>query len=98
MKKVKVLSADDAVALIPDGATIAYSGFGGTIGHPEQLSAAIEQRFLATGKPEGLKILFPCQQTSGPGTGVDHLGYPGLVTRVVGGHYANTPRLLRMVV
>ena len=98
MKKVKVLSADDAVALIPSGATIAYSGFGGTIGHPEQLSAALERRFLATGKPEGLSVLFPCMQSSGPGTAVDHLGHPGLLKRVIGGHFALTPKVLNMVV
>lgn len=98
MKKVQVLSADEAVTLIPSGATIAYSGFGGTIGHPEQLSAALERRFLATGRPEGLTALFPCMQSSGPGTAVDHLGHPGLLRRVVGGHFAQTPHVLEMVV
>jgi propionate CoA-transferase len=95
MKNVAVLSADEAVALIPDGAFLAYSGFG-ALAHPEQLSAAIERRFLATGKPEGLTVYFPAGNGGPDDIGVGHLGHRGLVKRSIGGHYGRSPKLMRL--
>ena len=40
------MSKTDAVKLIKDGAAIGVAGFVGC-GHPETLSAAIEERYLA---------------------------------------------------
>lgn len=97
MKNVKVLSADEAVALIPDGAMLAYSGFG-ALAHPEQLSAAIERRFLATGKPENISIYFPAGSGGPDDVGIGHLGYPGLLKRAIGGHYGRSPKVMRMAV
>lgn len=96
MKKVRIVNAEEAVALIPDNATVAFSGFG-VIGHPEQLSSALEKRFLATGQPKGLTALFPSMQSGGIGTGIDHLGHAGLLKRAIGGHFALTYNLLKLV-
>ncbi len=95
MKKVAVLSADEAVALIPDGATLAYSGFGAMC-HPEQLSEALERRFLATEKPEGLTLIFAAGQGGMEGNGINHLAHTGLLKRTIGGHYGRSPRVMRM--
>ena len=45
--KNKIVSPDEAAAILRDGDTVSISGFVG-IGTPDELIAAIERRFLAT--------------------------------------------------
>lgn len=49
----KIINAKEAVDFIKDGDTVAVGGFVG-MGHPEELTAAIEKKFLEFGNP--LKI------------------------------------------
>jgi propionate CoA-transferase len=65
--KNKVASAAEAVAIIRDGDTVAISGFVGT-GTPDALIDALEQRFLTTGSPLDLTLLF----AAAPGDGGGH--------------------------
>ena len=48
--KNKIVTAAEAIAIIRDGDTIAFSGFVGT-GTPDELIGALEQRFVETGAP-----------------------------------------------
>ena len=92
MKKVRVLTAEEAALLVNDGDTIATGGFV-SCACPEGLSKALEKRFLETGHPKDLTLFFAAGQGHRDGTGGDHYGHEGMVKRVIGGHWDRAPKL-----
>ncbi|MES2262609.1 MAG: CoA-transferase [Pseudomonadota bacterium] len=89
----KFLSAQQAVAMIGDGATLAITGAGGGLVEPDGLLAALEQRFLETGLPRGLTVIHAQGLGDGDQRGLNRLAHEGLVARVIGAHWAWSPRM-----
>jgi propionate CoA-transferase len=93
----KQVSPDDAVSIIRDGDTVSISGFVG-VGTPDELLIALERRFLATGHPRDLTLVFAAAPGDGRDRGLNRLAHDGLVRRGIGGHWSLVPKLAQMAV
>ena len=93
----KVTTAAEAVAVIQTGDALCTSGFVG-IGVPDGLLTALETRFLDTGEPRNLTLLFAAGQGDGRDRGLNALGHDGLLKRAVGGHWGLIPKVARLAI
>ncbi|HEY3357222.1 MAG TPA: CoA-transferase [Polyangia bacterium] len=97
LASAKFLSARQAAARVPDGATVFSSGMAGN--HRNSIFFwALRDRFLRRGTPRGLTwITVGAQGGRGrvPGT-LEDLALPGLVTRFITGHAETVKAMLRL--
>ena len=93
----KIVTAAEAVRLVHDGDSVVVEGFMGQC-FAEDLALALEQRFLLTGTPRDLGLVFTMAAGNRLGRGLDRLAHKGLLKRAVGGHWAMAPELGKMAV
>ncbi|WP_454711135.1 acyl CoA:acetate/3-ketoacid CoA transferase [Cupriavidus nantongensis] len=89
---MKVITAREAAGLVQDGWTVASAGFVGA-GHAEAVTEALEQRFLQSGLPRDLTLVYSAGQGDRGARGVNHFGNAGMTATVVGGHWRSATRL-----
>ena len=89
-----VVTADDAIARIPDGATVLVNPM-----PSEEVFPAFGRSFTATGKPEGLTLVYAAGlgPFSEERRGMNHFAYPGMVKRVIAGHVGLNYLLVKMI-
>ena len=92
---MKIISAEYAAELVQDNWCIVPGGFG-SCGHPDSLTQGIRNRFLTTGQPRNLKLLFGPGPGDRRGKGLDSLALEGLVNEAIGGFWGLCPALATM--
>lgn len=93
----KVMTAEQAVKLIQPGSTVAVSGFIG-MGHPEEISKAVEESFIKTGIPNNLTLTYGASQNDGKSNwGLNRWCKEGLITKIIAGHFNLQPDMVRLI-
>lgn len=92
----RFVTAAEAVALIPDGATVGVSGLG-LCGWAEEVGTAIEAAFLDSGHPRGLTLVHGGGIGNALGAGTHHLGHEGLVAKWIGAHTGVAPAMAQLI-
>jgi len=95
MAKTKLITPEQAAALIPDGVTLASAGVG--LAWPEEIALAIQDRFLATGQPRQLTFVNSGGLGNTKDRGLHYFAHDGMVKAWIGSHIGNSPAFARMV-
>jgi propionate CoA-transferase len=97
MRKPAIVSAAEAVRMIPDESTLC--GIAMT-----QISACttilkeIERSFLEEGHPKNLTYVHTCGQASaGHSGGLQYIAHEDLLKRVVGGHWGQSSNMMKLI-
>ncbi len=93
---MQIMTAAEAAALVEDGDTILIGGSGNGHSVPESIMAAIEERFLAQGRPRNITSVHPVGLGDKGGKGAAHFAHQGLLKRIVCGTYVDSPAVADM--
>ncbi|KOA18147.1 acetate CoA-transferase YdiF [Clostridium homopropionicum DSM 5847] len=97
MKKVSVLTAEEAINFVKDGDTLTTSGFVSS-SICEALSKALEKKFLETGSPKNLTLMYAGSHGNRDGRGAEHYAHKGMLKRLIAGHLSTAPKLGAMCI
>ena len=90
--KNKVISADEAIALISDNDVVCTTGFVQSC-IPEALHAALEKRFVQTKAPRDLTLIMCAGAGDSKGLGTGRLHHEGLLKRVIAANFGRMPKV-----
>jgi propionate CoA-transferase len=90
--KNKVISAEQAIALIKDGDVICTTGFVQSC-IPEALHAALEKRYVETKAPKACTLIMCAGAGDSKGLGTGRLHHEGLLTRVIAANFGRMPKV-----
>lgn len=94
---MKIITADQVGPLIHDGDTLFIGGLA-MMGLAEEALQGLERHFLATGHPSQLTT-WACGAIGNAGNGgMAHLAHPGMVKRVVAGHFGQTGKAMMAMI
>ncbi len=96
MARVKIITAKEAAEMIPDNGNLCVNGFKMT-NAAEELFMAVEDRFLKTGHPRNVKLMFTGSVGDHNKRGINHFAHEGLLREVLGAHYASTRTLTPLI-
>lgn len=92
----QILSAREAINYIEDNDVVAVSGAGGGIVDPYALINALHDRYEETQSPKNLTLWHSTGLGDRGERGMSPLAMDGLVKRVIGGHWGQSPKLAQM--
>lgn len=92
----KVMTAEEAVKLIKDGDTVSFLGAGGGLTEPTELILALAERYKKEAAPRDLTFYHVTGMGDRGDRGMSPLAQDGLVKRIYGGHWGQSPRLADM--
>jgi propionate CoA-transferase len=99
----KIVAARDAARLIRTGDTVAIGGFFGiglameVIHELAAIYEASDSEAASFGKPRDLTLVWCVSPGDGQQRGAQRLAQPGLVKRLIGGHWTAVPALYQLV-
>lgn len=96
-KMPKVVPPEEAVKHIKSGSLLAINCFA-MLNFPDELTAALEKRFLETGEPRNLSYWNAMSGSRGAGLAGERLGHEGFLKRIIMGHWSTSPNLVALAV
>lgn len=94
---IEIMTADQAVATITDGAGVLFGGFVACV-VPEELESALGKRFVETNSPQDLTVIYAAGQGDGIDRALNQIAHVGLVKKVIGGHWGLVPKLQKLAI
>jgi propionate CoA-transferase len=94
--EVRVITPEQAAALVCDGDTVLIGGSGSGHAVPERLIEAVEARFLKTGAPRSITSIHPVGLGDRGERGASRFAHEGLLKRIVCGTLVDAPPIAAM--
>jgi propionate CoA-transferase len=94
--EVRVVTPEQAAAMVRDGDTVLIGGSGSGHAVPERLIEAVEARFLTTGAPRSITSIHPVGLGDRGQRGASRFAHEGLLKRIVCGTIVDAPPIAAM--